>query len=409
MLVVASNWGFSDGTLVSGPAGGHGWLPAAIHRAVMRSGFRRDGSYRPVDGVDLVLAGDTFDWLVTDAWCGAVRPWQAGRRARAARRAVATRTLWAARRVTGHLARWVRCGMPVSAADGRGRPDWTTRHIVPVRLTLLAGDRDSWLAEVAVPTRRHPFAAGLRWSDGALAVRHGHDLDPACHGEAGLVAGPDGRSPTLSESVAVDLLVPFAVAMRAQQATWRVARPLIRLLATSRPVDMPSRLARWAAAAVGGGAADVLHGSIEPAWRRAVEAWVETARCSVPDCAVEFDAVEALAPLLEAALGRTADVDAAALLQRLTPAADHGFGLHLLGHGSRDSRLQFAARGGEDDTPAASLPPAGDEPAAVVVRVEEGGRICREHLASISGAPAVVTIDRPEARWPAGGRVVDAA
>ncbi|NBW86291.1 MAG: hypothetical protein EBR23_05570, partial [Planctomycetia bacterium] len=355
------------------------------------------------------LAGDTFDWLVTDLWCGAVRPWQAGRRARAARRAVATRTLWAARRVMGHLARWVRRGVPVSAADRRGRPDWTARHTVPVRLTLLAGDRDSWLAEVAVPTRRHPFGAGIRWSDGVLAVRHGHDLDPACHGAAGMVAGPDGRSPTLSESVAVDLLVPFAVAMRAEQATWRVVRPLIRLLATSRTVDMPTRLARWAAAAEGGGAADVLHGSIEPAWRRAVEAWFETTRCSVPDCAVEFDAVEALAPALGAALERVADTESAALLPRLACAADHESARHLLGHRSGECRLQDTARGGEEDMPAISLPPAGDEPAAVVVRVDEGGRTCLEHLSSVTGAPAVITIDRPEARWTAGGRVVDAA
>lgn len=408
MLVVASNWGLSDGRLVSRPAGGCGWLLAAIHRAVMRAGFRRDGSYRPVDGVDLVLAGDTFEWLVTDAWCGPVRPWQAGRGARAARLAVATRTLWAARRVMGRLARWVRCGLTVAAADGRGRPDWAARCTVPARVTLLAGDRDVWLPEVAVPTLRHPFAAGLRWSDGALTVRHGHDLDPTCHIESGLAADSYGRPPTLAESVAVDLVAPFAVAMRARETTWRAARPLIRLLAASRLVDMPFRLAGWAATVVERDETDVLKGSIEPAWRRAVDAWVEAAGRTTPTCAVEFDSVEAVAQVLQAALACTGDAGAAAVGRRLAAASGHGPGTHVLGHHSWDLAPQVDGRGGRDPVAAAHRTLAGDHQAAVVLR-SDGGRLYWERLESAAGGPAVVTIDRPQASCPVGGRVVDAA
>ncbi|RLS79067.1 MAG: hypothetical protein DWI03_02745 [Planctomycetota bacterium] len=408
MLVVASNWGLSDGRLVSRPAGGCEWLLTAIHRAVMRSGFRRDGRYRPVDGVDLVLAGDTFDWLVSDAWCGGARPWQAGRGARAVRRAVAIQTLWAARRLMGRLARWVRCGLPVSAADARGRPDWAARQIVPVRLTLLAGDRDFWLTEVVTPTSRHPFSAGLRWSDGMLSVRHGHDLDPACHIEAGSAAGSYGRPPTLAESVAVDLLVPFAVALRSRGTAWHAARPLIRLLAASRPVDIPRRLAAWAAAVVDSGTADVLRSSIEPAWRRAVDAWGEAARRSAPGCAVEFDAVAALVPVLGAALGRPDDAAAAAVEQRLA-AADHDPGMDVLGHQPWGCLPQSAGKGCGDVVVAGRGSAAGDHHAAVVVGVDAGGRLHRERLESAAGASAVVTIDRPQARCPVGGRVVDAA
>ena len=71
MLVIAANWSISDGTLV-GANGHRPWqtLVAEVRRIALRSGFRRDGAYRPVEQVDIVLAGDTFDWLLSREWLG---------------------------------------------------------------------------------------------------------------------------------------------------------------------------------------------------------------------------------------------------------------------------------------------------------------------------------------------------
>lgn len=403
MLVVTSNWGLCDGSLAGRPPGGLAPLLAAIHGAVMRAGLRRDGTYRPVDEVDLVLAGDTFDWLTTDAWCGPLRPWQAGQRARAARLAVSARTMWAAREVVGRLARWVRRGLPVSAADARGRPDWATTHRVPVRLTLLAGDRDPWLADVAAPTGRHPFGAGLCWTDGTSMVRHGHDLDPACRGDGGAARDRCGRPPTLAESVAVDLLVPFAVGLRSRETTWRVVRPLIHVLAANRPVDLPFRLAEWAAAASERGAGGMVRGVIEPAWRRAVAAWAGTARRSAPSSGADFDASEALAAVLDTGLGHADVARAAALRQRLAPAAERGPGMRFIGHPPGPGPRRFRPGSALETTAAAG------GPSALVIRVDEAGATHRERLAAAGVGPAVVTIAGARPRRAAGGLVVDAA
>ena len=54
MLVVTSNWCVSDGTLSAGPP--RGCLErfrAEVRRASLRCGFRRDGSYRPLDAIDV--------------------------------------------------------------------------------------------------------------------------------------------------------------------------------------------------------------------------------------------------------------------------------------------------------------------------------------------------------------------
>ena len=62
MLVVTANWGFTDGTLAAvPPRAAAAEFRREVRRATVRAGFRRDGRYEPVDGVDVVLAGDTCD------------------------------------------------------------------------------------------------------------------------------------------------------------------------------------------------------------------------------------------------------------------------------------------------------------------------------------------------------------
>ena len=81
MLVVTSNWCVSDGTLSAGPPRRLiDRFRAEVRKASLRGGFRCDGSNRPVDAIDVVLAGDTFDWLISREWTGDVRPWDVGRR-----------------------------------------------------------------------------------------------------------------------------------------------------------------------------------------------------------------------------------------------------------------------------------------------------------------------------------------
>ena len=212
MIVVTSNWALGDGTLVPAVAPWHATLTTAIHRAVLRAGVRGDGSYRPLEGLDLVLAGDTFDWLLSAEWLGGPKPWQGTLAAREAATRVARRSFRAARRVLGPVIHWARHGLAVPAA-ARGRPGRTAVSI-PVRVTLLAGDRDAALEHhVGRRDARQPVTTGSRWDDGRVSIRHGHELDPACRTTGGQPA-PRDRQPTLAESVAVDLVGRFAAAVR---------------------------------------------------------------------------------------------------------------------------------------------------------------------------------------------------
>ena len=221
MLVVTSNWALGDGTLVPAAAAWHGMLSAAIHRAVLRAGVRGDGSYRPIDRLDLVLAGDTFDWLSSSEWQSELKPWHGTAAAREAAARVARRSIQSARRLLGPVIHWARQGLPVPAAT-RGRPGRMQVNI-PVRVTLLAGDRDAAVDDYV--GRRHdrqPVTVGSRWDDGRVTVRHGHDLDPACR-PAG---GPStGRTATPDRAPARNRRQPKATKTRKTDSSSPWAQP----------------------------------------------------------------------------------------------------------------------------------------------------------------------------------------
>lgn len=320
MLVVTSNWGLADGTLVPATAAWHGELAAAIHRAALRAGMRGDGSYRPIERLDLVLAGDTFDWLLSAEWQAAVKPWQGGAAAREAAARVARRSIRAARRLLGPVIHWARHGLGVPAAR-RGRPG-SAVVTIPVRVTLLAGDRDAAIEE-HVGRRRvgQPVTVGSRWDDGRVTIRHGHDLDPACRVASGERRSMAERQPTLAESIAVDLVGRFAAALPA-------AARLVRRLAAVGTTGIPAVIA-----AQSGMASDPAHGDragILDCWRRCVEAWWQAARRTVPSCEVEFDAVDAVAGWYAAAATGAAGVPAG--LTGLLPRAPRGSPGLVLGH-----------------------------------------------------------------------------
>jgi hypothetical protein len=291
MLAVTANWGLTDGSL-GGPraAAVEGWLDR-IEAAIVRGSFDAAGRYRPVDEVVLVIAGDTFDPLFTVAWAGRLRPWHGGRRGRDARLAVAREALRLARRPLGRLARWARHGLIVPAADGRGRPVDTLRHRAEMRVVMLAGDRDRFLTDLAGEAAAWGIQIGLGWSDGRHDVSHGHEFDPAWFSApTGCAADGWASLPTLAESVVVDLLVPFAIAVRDVGPAWRCLGPGLAQLAAVALDRLPSGIAAVLAALPGS-----LGAPVATMWARAVEQWLQAARREPPAHDADFDLAAELA------------------------------------------------------------------------------------------------------------------
>lgn len=288
MLVVTANWAVADGTLVARPRREQAEWLAAVHRAAIRAGVRRDGRYAPLDGLDLVLAGDLLDGLTSTAWLGDARPWHRGRRAEG----IANRVLVAAaarcRRLLGGVARWAREGVAVPDSDRLGRPDWARRRRVPVRVVVLPGDRDRWLVAALPRLARRGIRLAAAWSVGTVAICHGAEFDPSC----AACGGPETGRPTLAESLAVDLVGRFAAAVRGADV-WPECRGLVARLAASRPRDIPPAVTSWLAQASPAAAR-----TVRDRWARAVAGWRRAARTAEPSCHAEFDLVDAVAAWL---------------------------------------------------------------------------------------------------------------
>ena len=299
MLVVTSNWCVSDGTFSAGPPRGCvERFRSEVRRAILRGGFRRDGSYRPIDAIDVVLAGDTFDWLVSREWIGDVRPWEASRRAMAARERVVAAAFGRSDRLLATLAAWMRRGIAVPAADRRGRPMPATSCRVPVRVAVLCGDRDRWLEQAAaggMPSVQSPVV-GRCWSDGDVTVLHGEEMDPlhaAC-----------GREPTLGESLAVDLIARFGGVLEDVAAFRPLAGCLMRRLAGGAVIDAPTRLGGWLLAHDGGvPLPEAVRQGLVDAWQRSVALWHRAARRLSPRGDDGVDLVGRIAEWLEVDVG----------------------------------------------------------------------------------------------------------
>ena len=388
MLVVTSNWALGDGTLVPAAAAWHGMLSAAIHRAVLRAGVRSDGSYRPIDRLDLVLAGDTFDWLLSAEWQSGLKPWHGTAAARETAARVARRSVQSARRLLGPVIHWARHGLPVPVA-ARGRPG-RAQVSIPVGVTLLAGDRDAAVDDYV--GRRHdrqPVTVGSRWDDGRVTIRHGHDLDPACRPAGDRLPARD-RPPTLAESVAVDLVGRFAATAKpVVTGAWR----LVRSLAAVGPIGIPAVMAAHVSGVDGRGVAEI--------WRQCVDAWWHEARRSVPTCEVEFDAVDAFAGWFTNACGGESGMPAG--LDRLRPKPPRGSPGLVLGHLSGAGMGSSAVCLGPNRD--AAEPPVPQ----VVACLEAEGWPRWQSILPADHRAAVVAIRAEEPAAAHGGRIVDAA
>ena len=317
MLVVTASWSFADGTLVEGGVR-HvaAWRALVLQRAA-HAGLRSDGSYAPVERIDVVLAGDTLDTLVSRTWRQGVRPWHEGPRASGLFARVQRAAVESAAPLLTILVDWVRHGMPVPAADRRQRPAGMPVR-VPVRVTALAGVGDAWLA-------RGPWPADIGrqsdWEAGSVVVRHGGDHDPA--------AASDGDSrPSCAATLAVDLVVPFATLLLEQAPLRRWARGFLTSVAGVRPLDLPGAVARWCVTVDRGA-----RGPVGEAWRRAVGGWFRAATMVLdePTCG---DTLARLAARLERApMGEPASVADAE--EDLTPLPQRSPGpgrLLVVGH-----------------------------------------------------------------------------
>lgn len=378
MIIVTANWAIGDGTLAPAMNPALGRLLPAVHRAVARSGVRADGSYRPIERLDLVLTGDTFDWLLSSEWLGDVKPWHDSVERIEALARIAHRSFRRGRAVLLPLSRWARLGIDVPAARcGAGRA------VVAVRVTLLSGDRDDGIERV-LEGGRHAVSAGRRWDDGRVSIRHGHELDPTC-----APCGPDAghrreRPPTLAESVTVDLVARFAAALPPAE------RPLVRSLAAAGALGIPAAFAAWSKQRMG-----VPAGRLGDAWRRSVDAWWRQARRSIPAVEAAFDVVDALAAWYRPAPEEGGpSCPRAAGLVGLAAAPISGSVGTVFGH-----------LGGAADSPAVGL--AG-ELRAVACRNTRGWPRW-EMIGGCSAASAVITVRHPAAIVARGDHVIDAA
>lgn len=329
MLVVTANWAIDDGSLWRRPL--RGLLPRAwgsLQRAALRAGFRRDGRYEPVERIDMVFAGDTFDLLGSRQWAAREqRPWHRSTAAASIRRLVAAAATRRAAGLTRLVRQLLAGGLAVPAATPQGRPHLRLPVSVPVSVTLLAGDRDGWLT----PTRLWP--AGLhwadRWSGDRWQVEHGQRFDPL----QGSGSGQPGEPPSLVQSLAVGLVARFAT----QVEDWlpAAAGPL-RLLADSHPLDLADAfwhllLPRVATGSIG------LADRLADQWKRCVSAWQREAVCEQVEVAADFDFIGRLAAVLATPgqLGRAtsllADLCGPAASHRQAAAASPTTGL-ILGH-----------------------------------------------------------------------------
>jgi len=333
MLVVTSNWSIPDGTLYRPlPMGRADHFLSAVQRAALRFGFRRDGTYRPITQIDLVLAGDTSDWLVSREWTQKVRPWQGGSRTTEIFQRVASSSLRSGARFFARLSRLVRRGIALPKPDKRSRPDPRASQPTPVRVTLLSGDRDRWLGHpmVAPLAVGHCLAIGTSWSSRSVIVCHGDTADPLLGGShcqpsqerfGDATALTSDRQPTLAESLAVDLLARFGVAIFEQRDLQIRLAALLRRMATGWPLDMPGQLAAWLTAP---GTGELLDSGAKKfvldTWQRAVGHWHREARRVDPCGDLECDSLDRLADWMSCIEGpKTTEFSVSRLHELLDP------------------------------------------------------------------------------------------
>lgn len=397
MLVCTSNWLLSDGSLSSPPSRRSVLsFVEGLRSLAGRAGFRRDGRYRPIDAIDLVLAGDTLDTTLSSRWQSSLRPWHTSAAVDERLARVAIDALRKGRHAVAAVRQLARRGLTVPEATSLDRPAHGSCRRVPVRIVILPGDRDRIIRQLRLASRQGwswlTLAEQLtRGTDEGFLIAHGDGLDPTTATSAcGL------RSPSLVESVTCDFVGPLVSLVRQRLPAASVLQ-LGRSLACARPLDLPHAARAWARRMPLDAAA---WQTFEAMWREAVDRWHAAARRDPPAFVhAAADPCDAFAGWLEACLSETVVVapplplreviePAPRLLPRTRPPHARR-SRQALGAGNRPRRLVLgqlptdeAAAGMADE---AASTAATDRPPAVIglaVPWDQGDRV--DHLSWVA-------------------------
>ena len=253
MLVIVSDLHLTDGS------GGETMSPGAflifaqrLREAAVAASWRADGSYRPVEQIDLVLLGDVIDPLRSAAWSspGGVRPWhdiQSPEFVDQITR-ITHDVLRHNERSLGVLRGLAsEGGLTIQPATSTGRPDRQgSGRPVPVRIHYMVGNHD-WFYHLPGSNYdslrrtlvRHmglanlpeePFPHDMGESDQLLramrrhkvAARHGDLYDP-------FNFEGDRDSSSLGDVIVIDLLNRFASEVETQLANELPASTVVGL------------------------------------------------------------------------------------------------------------------------------------------------------------------------------------
>jgi UDP-2,3-diacylglucosamine pyrophosphatase LpxH len=155
MLVIISDLHLGDGTTANSIApGAFRLFSNRLREAAYYASFRRDGTYRPIDSLDLVLMGDILDPLHSTLWLdtapGALdytRPWTDIRRPHFAPKLdEATQAIMAENKESLDILKRIANGetviLPPANARGQPDPDSKERINLKVRSHYMVGNHD---------------------------------------------------------------------------------------------------------------------------------------------------------------------------------------------------------------------------------------------------------------------------
>lgn len=231
MLIILSDLHLTDGSVLpTTSAGAFHLLADRLRELAARASWRADGSYRPIDRIDLVLLGDTLDLTRTARWLKSdVRPWDAvSPRLTETVAAIVDETLRHNAEALASLRSLASAGAVVVAPSGpSGEPIFGGEPLpVTVRTHYVVGNCD-WLLHLRGESfdlirqkvahhmglanpHNQPFPHDPSESDELLAAlrrhrvfaRHGDVFDPLSFFE-------QRDASSLSETVAIQLLSRF--------------------------------------------------------------------------------------------------------------------------------------------------------------------------------------------------------
>ena len=219
MLVIVSDLRLSDGSLgPTVPAAAMDFFGGKLNELALAAGVRRDGRYRPIEAIDLVLLGDVLDLIRSAAWLSMdARPWH-DPHSTSVFDAVSRVTAGvldqnaAALEILRQLAGGGVLGVPVRIHYMVGDHDWPLH---------LPGDKFGWLRAQVVermglanradlpfphdPAESQKLLEALRQH--RVLARHGDIYDPI-HFET------DRNSSSLGDALSIELFARFQLEMR---------------------------------------------------------------------------------------------------------------------------------------------------------------------------------------------------